>query len=107
MKWIASESTRAVLLVGTYELLRFARVSGRLGRRVTHIAYRPYDWARDKHRREFKKALTFFLKQLPVRSAASAVTDEDLRLFFARLARLDRPAEGVARRSEPQQRARQ
>jgi len=83
VKWIASESKRPVLLVGTWELLRFARVSGQLGRRMKHIEFLPYDWASDPDRADFRRIVRFFVQKLPVRIGLDPADDADLRLLFA------------------------
>jgi hypothetical protein len=76
IKWIALDSRRPVLLVGTYELLAFSRLSGQLGRRMNHIPFAPYDWVREDQRQSFRLALRAFVTKLPARLSIDAVSDE-------------------------------
>jgi hypothetical protein len=83
IKWLATESKRPLLLVGTYELLRFSRISGQLGRRVDHIAFSPYDWVDDQDRRDFFRCLRFFREKLPVRLGIDIEADAHQRFLYA------------------------
>lgn len=67
VKWLAIETPGVpILLVGTYELLRFARLSGQLGRRIDRIAFTPYRFDAED-RAQFRAVLRFFRDRLPAR----------------------------------------
>jgi hypothetical protein len=64
VKTIADESKVPILMVGTYELLRFSRTTGQLGRRVRHIGFAPYR-ADKADLKLFLAAANFFRDRLP------------------------------------------
>lgn len=65
IKTFADEATAPILMIGSYELIEFASVSGRLGRRVREVHLSRYDIDGAQDQRDFRSVVHFFSKRLP------------------------------------------
>lgn len=64
IKTFADAATAPILMIGSYELIEFASVSGRLGRRVREVHLSRYDIDDAQDQRDFRSVVHFFSKRL-------------------------------------------